>query len=360
MHPTHATLIVMGFLAQLLGWVLLPRRWRPAVGPALLVLDLVWALWFWRDPRGLSVAGLWSLSPVATWLTLHLLVGPVILVALVARVLPRWRRRTCWTGFALILAAYAWGLGEAYGPPVVQEASLSFPDLPPAFEGYRIVLIGDLHAGPFAGTRTMARWARAVQAAHGDLVVGAGDFITHLPEEAERPGVAFQSVQPTDGKVGVTGNHDEYPPGLETAQRLRRHGWIMLLDEARVLRRGDQNLILLGVRYPITPSLVQASQAAWGACTLPEGFRIGLAHSPEQWPFLVKQGARLTLAAHTHGGQVNLSPFLNLAEDFTPYIHGLYRSGPQVLWVTRGLGLTSLPFRIRCRPEIAVLTLHRG
>lgn len=357
MRTSHLILILLGLAVQALGWTLVPRRWKRAAVLLCLVLDAVWMVWYARDDRSLSVSGVWALSPAATWLTIHLILGPVIGIEVLARLLP-WRAWVRILGLGFLLGGYGWGLGEAYGPPVVTRVALAFPDLPPAFDGYRIVLFGDIHAGPYAGTRTVGRWARAVGQVPGDLLVGAGDFVTHTPEEAERTGVAFQFLHPEDGKVGIFGNHDEYSQTDEVAERLRRHGWVMLLDQDLVIERQGQRLVLIGTRYPAEDRMTVPPH--WKGRPWPQGFRIGLCHSPEQWPLFRQEGAELTLAAHTHGGQVNLSPFYNAALERTPYVYGLYRKDGDSLFVTRGLGCTGLPFRFRCRPEIVQVTLRRG
>jgi len=261
-------------------------------------------------------------------------------------------------GVALIVLGYGWGLGEAYGPPMVTETSLAFPDLPAAFDGYRIVLVGDIHAGPFAGTRTLSRWAQAIQAIHGDVLVAAGDFVARLPEEAERTGVAFESVIVPDGRIGVLGNHDQYSRDDEVAQRLRRHGWVMLENQALAIERHGQRLVFLGAGFydrDHVPAALPSEDRPF-----PEGFRIGVCHTPWMWPLMVKEGSRLTLAAHTHGGQVNFSPVFNMAEEISPYVHGAFTDGTHRLFVTQGLGLTQFPFRLRCRPEIVLITLHKA
>ena len=357
MRPSHLLLILLGLATQAVGWALLPRRWRPVLALAAPLADAAWIAWYATDNRALSVSGVWALSPVATWLSFHLLLGPAVGVEALARLLP-WPRPVRVLGLGLILGGYAWGLGEAYGPPVTTEVTVTFPDLPPAFDGYRILLVGDLHAGPYAGPRTLGRWARAVENLPGDLIVGAGDFVTHTPEEAERTGVAFGVLHPKDGLVGVLGNHDQYSQTDEVAARLRRHGWVMLLDQTLVLEHGGQRMLLLGSRYRDgagKPFPSDGEAAAW-----PQAFRIGICHSPEEWPPLQKAGARLTLAAHTHGGQVNLSPFYNAALERSSFVQGLYQEGENSLFVTRGLGCTGLPFRFRCRPEIVRITLRRS
>jgi len=357
MRPSHLLLIFLGFAIQATGWTLLPRRWKAAVVILGAVLDAAWLLWYFRDDRSLSVSGVWALSPVATWLSLHLILGPAVGVEVLARLLP-WRRWVRLVGLGLVLGGYGWGLGEAYGPPVLTQVTISFPDLPPAFDGYRIVLFGDIHAGLYAGTRTLDRWARAIGKVPGDLLLGAGDFVTRTPEEAERTGEAFQVLHSADGRVGVLGNHDQYTHTDEVAERLRHHGWVILLDQILVIERQGQRIVLMGSRHPGDDE--EGFRPHWQGQPWPEGFRIGLCHGPAQWPLLQKEGARLTLAAHTHGGQVNLSPFYNAALERSPYLAGLYREGANALFVTRGLGCTGLPFRFRCRPEIVQVTLHRG
>ncbi|HJW44402.1 MAG TPA: metallophosphoesterase [Geothrix sp.] len=359
MRSSHLILMAFGLAVQGVGWLLLPRRWKLVAALLGLVLDGAWFFWYARDDRSLSVSGVWALSPVATWLSFHLLLGPVVGVEGLAALLP-WRRR--WVrgiGLGLILGGYAWGLGEAYGPPVLTEVTIAFPDLPPAFDGYRITLIGDVHGGLYAGGRTLGRWAKATGEAQGELLVGAGDFVTHSPEEAERAGVAFEQVHPPDGRVGVLGNHDQYSMTDEVAERLRRHGWVMLLDQTLVIERDGQRLVFLGSRHPASEDET-AFRPAWEGKPWAEGFRIGICHSPEQWALLRQEGARLTLAAHTHGGQVNLSPIYNAGLERTRYLQGLFREGADSLFVTRGLGCTGLPVRFRCRPEIARITLRRG
>ena len=337
--------------------LLLPRRFRLRAAVLLGVVDLFWAAWIRQAAEDSGTAGAWSIPPLAAWLMLHLLLLPGLLVEVLARRSGR-RGPVRLIGAILVLGGYGWGLAEAYGPPVVTEATLTFPDLPPAFDGYRIVLLGDVHAGPFTSEAQLGRWARAAADLRGDLLVGAGDFIAYWPEEAEAPGRAFEALAPPDGKVGVLGNHDRFRTTEEVAVRLRRHGWVMLLDDVHAITRGSDRLLLLGTRHPYgNPAEFKAH---WKGRPWPEGFRIGLCHGPEQWGIHRAEGARLTLAAHTHGGQINLDPLFNMARLRTPYVHGRFEEGGAELLVTRGLGCTGLPFRFRCRPELMAVTLRRG
>ena len=348
---------VLSLLAHGGLWALLPARHRRWGAALILGVDLLWGAWIWEASRDCGSAGAWSLWPLATWMVVHLLLLPGLVVEVLARRF-RARNRLRLLGALLVLGAYGWGLAEAYGRPTVTEVTVAFPDLPPAFDGYRIVLLGDVHAGPFTSQGQLEAWAKGAAELKGDLLVGAGDFIAYWPEEAEVPGRAFEAVRPPDGKVGVLGNHDRFRTTEEVAVRLRAHGWVMLLDDVHPITRGGDRLLLLGTRHPYGDPA--EFKAHWKGRPWPEGFRIGICHGPEQWPIHRQVGARLTLAAHTHGGQINLDPLFNMARLRTPYVQGSFEAGGDRLLVTRGLGCTGLPFRFRCRPELVRVTLRRG
>ena len=92
----------------------------------------------------------------------------------------------------------------------------------------------------------------------------------------------------------------------------------------------------------------------------PDATNILLSHNPDVFAVAARQGWDLTLAGHTHGGQVNveiLNQSLNAARFFTPYIYGLYRQGRSSIWVTRGIGTVGVPARLGAPPEVAFIRL---
>jgi predicted MPP superfamily phosphohydrolase len=85
-----------------------------------------------------------------------------------------------------------------------------------------------------------------------------------------------------------------------------------------------------------------------------------LSHNPDVFPVAAKLGFDLTLAGHTHGGQVNfeiLHHNLNIARFFTPYTMGEYRIGDAAAYVTRGVGTIGLPVRLNAPPEVTLIQL---
>ena len=85
-----------------------------------------------------------------------------------------------------------------------------------------------------------------------------------------------------------------------------------------------------------------------------------LSHNPDVFPVAAAQGWQVTLAGHTHGGQVNvelLGGQYNVMRFFTPYVYGLYREGTSSIYVSRGLGTVGAPIRLGAPPEVNLIRL---
>ncbi len=130
-------------------------------------------------------------------------------------------------------------------------------------------------------------------------------------------------------------------------------------SEAAVLERGGERIALVGVDdLDAIPG--------WGpdftAVTAKDAsFRLLLCHQPGGWRAARAAGADVTLAGHTHGGQIALpSRDINLARLSTPYVAGPYRRGEKILYVSRGIGVGGVPFRFGVPPEVDLVTLRRG
>jgi predicted MPP superfamily phosphohydrolase len=95
----------------------------------------------------------------------------------------------------------------------------------------------------------------------------------------------------------------------------------------------------------------------------PDEFNLLLSHSPDVFLVAANQGWDLTLAGHTHGGQVTfefLDPALNPARFYTPFTYGTYRRDARAMYVTRGIGTVGVPARFGAAPELAVIRLVRA
>lgn len=242
-----------------------------------------------------------------------------------------------------------------------------FHSLPESFDGCRIVVLGDLHSTYFGENNQ--RLLEAVQDADPDYIFLVGDLL-----DATREVPADYAIRTADGLTAiaptyyVTGNH-EWAVGdvPELKETLAAHGVTVLSNQFTVLERNGDAIVLAGIDDPNgyadqkTPETVAAEMyAAYG-----DPFWVLLAHRNNLFaPQYSLLGADLVVSGHGHGGIIRL-PFtdglLSVDRTFFPsYTAGLYEENGSCLFVTRGLGNSSPTFRLFNRPEVAVLTLHKG
>ena len=245
------------------------------------------------------------------------------------------------------------------------ETALVSPALPPAFDGLRIVELADLHGRVFG--RGSRRLLAAVRRAEPDLICIDGDLFDEHTDLAMLPPLlrGLCAIAPA---YYVTGNHEWRVPGLRgILAQMRACGVTVLQDDWRVLRRGEDALIVAGTDDPCGPAerktpaeLIADIRAEAGETA----FLLLLAHRNDQLPQWSALGVQAVLAGHCHGGVVRL-PFVGglFGTDrrlFPAWDAGLYRQGETALYVSRGLGYTNVHFRLFNRPEVAVIVLRRG
>lgn len=245
------------------------------------------------------------------------------------------------------------------------ETALVSPALPPAFDGLRIVELADLHGRVFG--RGSRRLLAAVRRAEPDLICIDGDLFDEHTDLAMLP-PPLRGLCAIAPVYYVTGNHEWRVPGLRgILAQMRACGVTVLQDDWRVLRRGEDALVLAGTDDPCGPAerktpaeLIADIRAEAGEAA----FLLLLAHRNDQLPQWSALGVQAVLAGHCHGGVVRL-PFVGglFGTDrrlFPAWDAGLYRQGETALYVSRGLGYTNVHFRLFNRPEVAVIVLRRG
>ena len=255
-------------------------------------------------------------------------------------------------------AGAALAVREGVRLPDVTRADLFFPDLPEAFDGYRIAHLSDLHVSAAARAARTAGIVERTNALGADLVVITGDFVDGAPSSRREDVAPLGGLVARDGVFGCTGNHEYYSDYGAWRSEFRRLGVRMLENAAATIRRGEDGaaLALLGVNDPIGgPDLDAAAAVA------PQGaFRILLAHRPISLAQHAARGVRLQLSGHTHGGAIRgLDRFVARANE--GHVRGLYREHGLTLYVNAGTGQwAGFPERVGVPPEIACLTLRRG
>jgi uncharacterized protein len=361
-------LLILGLGLQfpVIRWLLDTYRQRrliwlgAAVSSALLVAGYL--LEFQRVLRQVPVQS-W------TWLECASLVETMWLIGF-SLALPVWRRSERFDpGRRRLLASAAAGLSVAPLAATafgfvrrnhfrVSEVPVPVPNLPKDLDGLRIVQITDIHLSPFLTERELAAAIDMANETRANIALVTGDLITRRGDPLDACLRQLARLRADAGVLGCLGNHEIYA-GAEnyvTAQG-RRVGIEFLRHQARQLRFGNAVINFAGVDYQKmhSPYLKGAEQLI-----APGALNVMLSHNPDVFPVAAAQGYRLTIAGHTHGGQVDveiLHQHIDPARFFTPFIQGLYRRGNSSVYVSNGLGTIGVPVRLGAPPEVSVLRL---
>lgn len=244
---------------------------------------------------------------------------------------------------------------------IVNELTLSFPDLPDAFEGTKIVQFSDLHIDHFFDATPLKELVHLIQQQEPDLICFTGDLMDEDGSELITSVSTLADLDAPLGKWAVLGNHDYRGDVRDVKEALDYSGFHLLLNESYVLEKNGQQLALTGVDDALTghPNLATALEKV-----NPGTFTILLSHIPDYSLIAKHFSIDLQLSGHSHGGQIRLpwvGPILTPhgAKQFVDG-HYLVPDSALQLYVSRGVGTTVLPIRFLCRPEVTVMVLKRG
>lgn len=348
--------------------VFVTRRARLVGAAALAVLGLavVWAFVTRRSPEVAGALPLVGYVWLGVLLYLVLLLALGELVRLTVRVVrgrsdPGRRRflSRVLAGTALVGAVGAIGYGTVAARQVrVERRELVLDRLDPAFDGFTIAAISDVHLGPFTDGADLAGFVATINAAAPDAVAVVGDLVDGGVAELGAAAAPLRDlVAPT---YFVTGNHEYFSDAADWVAYLPTLGVRVLRNEHVEIRRGSAVLCIAGCDdRTAAGSGVPGHGYDLDAALLgrdPAAPVVLLCHQP----VLVDRAARarvdLQISGHTHGGQ--LWPITHVALIDQPVLSGLVRVGGTWLYVTRGTGFWGPPARVGSPPEITVLTLR--
>lgn len=236
----------------------------------------------------------------------------------------------------------------------LSECEIVLPGLAGSFEGLRLLLITDVHAGPFVGTRVLRETFERLLECRPDAVLLGGDLTGGTARQFTRHREAFAALRAPLGVFAVLGNHDYYEDRPGPLRGMLEACGIGLLTNRWVrLERAGAELALAGVDdlHKGRPDLDAALAGAPSPVVL-------LSHNPDLLFEAARRGVALMLSGHTHGGQVCVPGLpLMLRQSRYRLDGGRYRARGTELVVSRGLGAVGLPVRIGCPPEAVLLTL---
>ncbi len=337
-----------------------------ALTAGLFALFLGWQFWYRSHPGFIDSPWFGSLAwigavTMGVWAGFVLFSVPFDLAGLLGRGGGWLRPGSLRSGLAAAAAASAviasMGLWQALVGPTIKEVSLPFPKLPKDLSGLRIAQISDLHIGPMIRESYVRRVVDAVLSSKPDLIAITGDLADGSVEKLRRPVEILRGLKAPLGVYFVTGNHDYYWGAGPWLKRVAELGFIPLVDENRLLRRGNASILIGGVADLQAPHFVSAHRsdprrAADGKADL----KILLAHRPESCLEAEPAGFDLQLSGHTHGGQ--FFPFSLIVRLVHRYCRGLYRHGRLWLYVSPGTGFWGPPHRFLIPAEVTLLRLE--
>jgi predicted MPP superfamily phosphohydrolase len=264
-------------------------------------------------------------------------------------------------GLTLVaLAAVVWSVAFEPDRLVVHRVRVPVSGLPPALDGLRIVALSDVHAGaPHVGRDKLRRVADTVNGLDPDVVVFLGDLVIHgvLGGRFIAPEVAAAELGRIRAtKIAVLGNHDWRLDGRRVGRALEASGFRVLDNDVASVEHNGRRLWFAG----LADMDERRADVAGTLARVPDGETVVvLSHRPDIFADLPAR-VGLTLAGHTHGGQVR---FPLLGAPVVPskfgarYAAGLIEERGRRLFVTSGIGTSIVPVRFGVPPEIAEITL---
>jgi predicted MPP superfamily phosphohydrolase len=250
----------------------------------------------------------------------------------------------------------------------VRRLTLSLPALPASLDGMTIAHVSDTHVGRLTRGPILDAVVRTTNDLDADLVLFTGDLINDALADLDDAIDLVQRLAPRRGLAVCEGNHDLIEDRGEFERRTRDAGVPLLINETTTVRVRGEPVQLLGLRWgsgvPGASRSADRGDSAIGSSMdvllrqlRADAFPILLAHHPHAFDPAAAAGIPLTLAGHTHGGQLMLTDTLGFGPAMFRYWSGEYRKGDNALVVSNGVG-NWFPLRVNAPAEIIHLTLR--
>ena len=265
----------------------------------------------------------------------------------------------------------------------VRQQEILLNDLPPAFDGLKIVQFSDVHLGSWGSKKKLQLAMDQINGLHPDVIFFTGDLFNYRTADGKGFEDILKTLRAPFGIYAVMGNHDygdyiSWPSAAAKRQNFmdvksyyKNLGWKLLLNSHEILKKGQDSIAVIGVdnwgatrRFQRLGDIAMAQQ---GIETM--AIQLLLSHDPSHWERIVSKEypqIDLTFAGHTHGGQIGIdccnihwSPVIWVSKLWC----GLYQNPdaaiPQYLYVNQGLGNIGYSGRIGILPEITLIVLKR-
>ena len=280
-------------------------------------------------------------------------------------------------GFPFLAATYGFAAGRLRYS--IERIDVPVANLPPELDGLRIAQLSDIHIGDYMPPPEIARAVDMANALNPDISFVTGDFVSSVGDPLDVCITELSRLRAPLGVWGCNGNHEIYAGVEDDAEQLfREKGMHLLRARSEVIEHNGARFNLIGVDYQ-RDHMVSGERTGPMLNEIEHLIRrdmpnVLLSHNPNSFHRAAELGIELSLAGHTHGGQVKfeiVDHSVSPARLITPFVAGLYHlpistsingNGSQkaALYVNRGLGTFGFPVRIGVPPEITLLTLRRA
>ena len=282
-------------------------------------------------------------------------------------------------GFPFLAATYGFAAGRLRY--TIERVDVPIANLPPELDGLRIAQLSDIHIGDYMPPVEIARAVAMANELNPDISMVTGDFVSSEGDPLDACIHELAKLRAPLGVWGCNGNHEIYAGVEDEAERLfRENGMQLLRARNQVIEHKGAHFNLIGVDYQ-RDHMVSGERTGPMLAEIENVIRrdmpnILLSHNPNSFHRAAELGIELSLAGHTHGGQVKfeiVDHSVSPARLISPFVAGLYKlpigsrqqlnaNGSQkaALYVNRGLGTFGFPVRIGVPPEVTLLTLRRA
>ncbi len=293
---------------------------------------------------------------------------------------------------ALTFSGIVYGATKGSHHYKIHRKSIALKQLPNSFKNLKIAQLSDIHCGSFWNKQAVSKGIDMLLAEKPDMILFTGDLVNSITDELNSDyQELFSKLKAPLGVYSVLGNHDygDYyqwpdkkfdmkmhpeklhmsPLQKENLSRLietqKKMGWDVLLNEHRIIKKGEDELALIGIEnYGAKGQFAKYGKLDVAyAGTENHAIKILMSHDPSHWNYEVTKKYKdinLTLSGHTHGAQFGIetggfqwSPIKYRYKEWA----GLYEQDEQLLYVNRGFGYLGYPGRLGIRPEITIITL---
>lgn len=271
----------------------------------------------------------------------------------IERMIDRFASRYVFPHLFGLWSPYSWQLPRRLG---IAEATIHPVPWPRAMAELRVLLLTDLHVGPFLRPEVLHAVLEDLMRLAPDLVAVGGDVVGGAENDLDPflDGLAVLSRAPL-GAWFCMGNHEYFTPDpARVVEQLAGIGVRTLRNHAVRLEFGGSSFVLGGLDDLVL------GEPDWDRLFAPEGTpHLLLAHNPDAFYDAERRGIGLVLSGHTHGGQIRIPGWPPLVRQSRYCLdEGVMSFGSSTIVVSRGLGASGVPWRIVAHPEAVLLRIQ--